>query len=596
MPEPKKKKTSLWNLVRKQRTSKCVLLLFLSLTPASCVQSGASRGRIDARVRDDVGEDLVEGTVVDRSTQGENVPPPEIDVPGCSSQPNPGRVSFRRLNTVEYDNTVRDLLGDATRPSQRFASYDDVDLEGGFDNNAKTLSVNSQVISDWMTAARDLAASAIQNPEIMTCAPEGAEDGAGCARRILAPLVRRAWRRTVSSEELEALVALATSSFQQGGTFAEGVGLSLRAVLLSPNFVFRVERIPSPDRNAPQALADFAIASRLSYFLWRSMPDDALLDAAEAGRLRDPEVLQSEVKRMVNDPKSRAMVGDLARQWLLGRETEIAAPDAELYPEFGETLRSSFLEETTLFLQDFVQNNLDVRDLLRTDFTFLNESLAEHYDLPGISGDEFRRVDLPEDGPRGGFLTQASVLLGTRTNSKRTSIENRGAWVLRRLLCEDLPPPPNDANERQEELLEALGSTPSKREISEVRSAQSSCGGCHQRFDPIGLALENYDLVGRWRNSLEDAPIDATGQLPALGTFDGARELSGLLRNDPRFGRCVAKTFLTFALGRNLRGKDDSCLVENVIQEAGEEDMGAADLILALVQSPAFLYQNGSPE
>ena len=560
---------------------KLAVTLITAAVVCGCVESNAKSRRLKT---------ASEG---DRTTNGEIAVPPSIEVAGCASEPNPGRVGLRRLTGVEYDNTVRDLIGVQTPLSPGFASHDEINQESGFDNNDQTLTVDVQVVNDWLDASAELAQAALASPQIMTCTPESLSDYDSCARSILAPFTRRAWRRSVTSEELDELLALVDQAVSEGDSFNEAMGLSIQKILVSPYFMYRVERIPEPNSNQPQAIADFAIASRLSYFLWRSMPDDVLLDAAEAGDLRDRAKLRAQVERMLPNAKTQAMIDDLTHQWLLGRETEVAQPDAQLYSEFDEPLRTAFLQETTLFLREVIQENLDFNNLMRSDFTFLNARLAEHYDIDGVLGEQFRRVQLQDDSHRGGLLTQGTVLLGTRTNSVRTSIEQRGTWVLRRLLCEHLPEPPDNVSEQQEQLLEPLGGNPTRREIAEIRSAEPSCGGCHQTIDPIGLGLENFDLVGKWREGIDGAPIDATGNLPGVGSFDGGVELSDALRDDPRFGQCLAKTFLTFALGRNLAGDADRCLVADVVQQASAAQSGAADLITATVLSPAFSFQTG---
>jgi hypothetical protein len=519
-----------------------------------------------------------------------------VDAQQCASLPT-GRVVAHRLNKLEYDNSVRDLLGDTSRPSQAFASLDDLDVEGGFDNNSALQHVNAQVLADWMAAAEKVAQAAVGRPTVMTCAPSPTLSAAACARQILAPLARRAWRRPVSAEEVEGLLRTFQLAADQADAapFTAGVALALQHLLLSPHFVFRWETLDAPAAAGPTVLDPFALASRLSYFLWRSTPDEALLAAAENGSLLNADVLRGQVARLIADPKADDLVADLADQWLLGRASAIAEPDPAVYPELDAPLRAALRTETRLFLREFLREDLRLTGLLDADFTYLNEALARHYGISGVAGSQFRRVPLGGHPERGGLLTHGNIHLGTMTNPKVTSVQVRGVWILTRLLCQHLGEPPSTATDVQEQIAASLGPDATKRELSDARLAVSACGSCHQAFDPLGFALESYGLTGAWRTSELGQPVDTWGEVPGLGAFTGAQQLAAALKGDPRLEKCFSETLLTYALGRTLRESGDRCLVDAATARAGEAGFGAAELIQTLVQSPLFLFQPGEP-
>ena len=354
---------------------------------------------------------------------------------------------------------------------------------------------------------------------IFTCRPADEADEADCAARIVSALARRAFRRPVSYGDIE----MPLSFYERGRAadgFEAGIELALRALLTSPEFIFRIEEDPQDAApGTPYRLGDFALASRLSFFLWSSIPDDELLDLAEAGRLRDPRVREAQVRRMLADPRAGALTANFAGQWLHLRNLEAAAPNLRRFPDFDDNLRRAFRRETELLFGSVVDQDRSVLDLLQADYTFLNERLARHYGISGVYGSRFRRVDLPPGSPRGGLLGHGSVLTVT-SYATRTSPVLRGQWILDNLLGMPPPPPPADVPPLEEP--EPGVAARSMRERMEAHRVNPACAACHRLMDPAGLALENFDAIGRWRERGEDwHPIDARGSIPGGGEFDG---------------------------------------------------------------------------
>jgi hypothetical protein len=347
-----------------------------------------------------------------------------------------------------------------------------------------------------------------------------------CARTNLGDLARRAYRRPVTNDEVDGLMHFV----QQADTIDQGMQLAVEAILVSPRFLFRIEPAGGLD--------DFQFASRLSYFVWSSMPDDELFQLAAQHRLREPEVLRAQIHRMLLDPKSRALVEDFGGQWLQTRNLDSLQPDPAKFPEFTNDLRRDMQQETKLFFQSIIRDDRPVSDFLSANYTFLNHRLAAFYGIPDIEGAQFRRVDLPPDSHRGGIFTQASVLT-VSSYPARTSPVIRGKWILENLLDSAPPPPPPNVPTLDET---ALGVTATVRQRLEQHRANPACKGCHDRMDPLGFSLENYDAIGRWRTQDGDLPIDAGDGPDALKQH--------LLKDQDRFARCLASKLMTYALGR----------------------------------------------
>ena len=421
---------------------------------------------------------------------------------------------------------------------------------------------------------------------IFVCHPTAASDEAACARQILSTLARRAYRRPVTDVDLGDLMP-----FYEAGRaerdFDYGIQQAIERLLVSSQFLFRIERpAASAAPGSLYRISDLELASRLSFFLWSSIPDDELLDLASAGRLSDPAVLERQVRRMVADPKSASLVTNFAAQWLYLRDLEAKRPDEILFADFDETLRQAMRRETELFLDSIIRENRSVVELLTANYTFLNERLARHYDIPNIRGSFFRRVTFPEGHVRGGLLGHGSVLTIT-SYATRTSPVLRGKWVLENLLSSAPPPPPPDIPS-----LDTKGAEPEKpptlREAMLRHRANPSCASCHARMDPIGFAMEHFDGIGRWRERDAGLPIDASGVFPDGTRFDGIAGLKReLLRQPEQLVGTVAERLLMYAIGRNVHYYDAPA-VRGIMREAAAGGNTFASLVLGVVKSRPF--------
>jgi hypothetical protein len=420
---------------------------------------------------------------------------------------------------------------------------------------------------------------------IFVCHPQKESEQDACAKRILSTLARRAWRGPVKDSELQVPLRFYREARAQAG-FEDGIEKALRAVLMSPRFLFRIEQDPAgiAPRTA-YALSDLDLASRLSFFLWSSIPDDDLLDAATRGTLKQPAVLKKEVRRMLADPRSEALVNNFAEQWLYLRNLASASPDTRLFPDFDDNLRQAFRRETEMFFESIMREDRNVLDLLRANYTFVNERLAKHYGIPNIYGSRFRRVTFDEGNVRGGLLGQGSVLT-VSSYATRTSPVIRGKWVLTNILGSPPPPPPPNVPPLKEAA--DSGKVLTMRERMAQHRANPACAGCHKLMDPIGFSLENYDAVGRWRTTEGGVPVDAAGSLPDGSTFTGAAGLrQALLRNPELFVTTTAEKLLTYALGRGVE-EDDAPAVRGIVRAARADDYRFSSLVLGIVNSTPF--------
>jgi uncharacterized protein DUF1592/uncharacterized protein DUF1588/uncharacterized protein DUF1587/uncharacterized protein DUF1585/uncharacterized protein DUF1595 len=514
-----------------------------------------------------------------------------LDRPAPEGQRDPGRVTIRRLNRAEYTRTVRDLLGIDFPAEEQFPS-DDVGY--GFDNIGDVLSLPPMLLEKYLAAAERIAGEAL--------APKGegrkrllpfeivGEGGRKLpiAREALSRFAGRAYRRPATAAEVDRILALHAAGDSDGG-FEAGIRLAVTAILTSPHFLFRVEIDPQPESLTPRALGDFELASRLSYFLWGSMPDDELFDLAGRGELAKGPVISAQARRMLADPKSSALVDDFAGQWLQLRNLRTATPDRKLFPSFDEDLRAAMRKETELFFQTVMREDRSVLEFLDSDWTFLNERLARHYGIAGVAGKEFRRVALA-DSPRGGVLTQASVLTVT-SNPTRTSPVKRGKWVLEQLLGAPPPPPPPGVPELPEGKKAALTGT--LRQRMEKHREDPACATCHKGMDPLGFGLENFDAIGAFRDKEGDKPLDVSGVLPDGRTFAGPRELKAVLQGDAAaFRRCLVEKMLTFALGRGLEDGDRAA-VERISSSLAWDGNRFSSLVIEIVNSDPFRLRRG---
>jgi mono/diheme cytochrome c family protein len=420
---------------------------------------------------------------------------------------------------------------------------------------------------------------------VLTCAPSSATDET-CAKRIISTLARRAYRRPVTDADLQVPLNSYRDGMRKGG-FESGIELALRSILVSPKFIFRFEAQPQAAAiNAPYRISDLELASRLSFFLWSSIPDDALIDIAAKNNLHRPEVLQQQVKRMLADPRSQALVENFAGQWLFLRNVEVHQPSPELLFHFDDNLRQAFERETQLFFESVMREDRSVVDLLDANYTFLNERLAKHYGIQGVRGEAFRRVSLPPDSPRGGLLGQGSILMAT-SYPNRTSVVIRGKWILENVFGAPPPPPPPNVPELKD------SRDPRKvlpmREQMAAHRANPACAGCHAQMDQLGFALENFDGIGEWRDMYASgAKVDASAQLPDGTKFNGPAELRKVLRmHSDEFLTTVTEKLLTYALGRGLEATDAPA-VRKIKREAASENHRFASLIQGIVTSTPF--------
>ncbi|WP_165070204.1 DUF1592 domain-containing protein [Paludisphaera rhizosphaerae] len=414
--------------------------------------------------------------------------------------------------------------------------------------------------------------------------PSGPEDEETCAREILATLTRRAYRRPVADADLRKPLELYREA-RESGDFETGIEAALSAVLVNPQFFFRIETSPpGAPAGSTARLPDVPLASRLSFFLWSSIPDDELLDLAERGELGRPEVLRAQVRRMLADPRSRSLTTNFAGQWLHLRNLDSITPDLRLFPDFDDNLRQAFRRETELLFEEIVREDRSVIDLIASDHAYLNERLARHYGIPHVQGSRFRRVDLGENHVRGGLLRQGSVLMAT-SYATRTSPVIRGKWVLENLLGTPPPPPPADVPALKEN---SISSSLSVRERLAEHRANTACASCHDRMDPVGFALENFDAVGRWRTMEEGRPVDATGGLPDGSRFEGVEGLEQALRKRPElFVGTLTEKLLTFALGRGV-DPSDAPAVRKIVREARGRDYRFSSIVEAVAASTPF--------
>ena len=419
---------------------------------------------------------------------------------------------------------------------------------------------------------------------IFVCRPTGSQDEESCAEKILATLARRAYRRPISDEDLPTLLVPYHAGRSKGG-FQAGIKLALQRILISPEFLLRIERDSedaAPGTSYP--ISDLELASRLSFFLWSSIPDDLLLELAERGELRNPEVQEEQVRRMLADPRSQSLVNNFAEQWLFLRNLKTVSPDPGEFPEFDENLREALKQESELFLESMLREDRSVVDLLNADYTFLNERLARHYQIPNVYGSHFRRVTLADDNRRG-LLGKGGIQMVT-SYANRTSPVLRGKWVLENILGTPPPPPPPDVPALGEATRDGRPLT--MRQRMEQHRANPVCASCHARMDPLGFALENFDAIGRWRDTEEGVPIDTAGVLPDGTPFQGPAGLREvLLSRRQEFVLNLTEKLLTYALGRGVEYYDAPA-VRVIMQEAAPGDYRWSSLILGIVKSTPF--------
>jgi mono/diheme cytochrome c family protein len=420
--------------------------------------------------------------------------------------------------------------------------------------------------------------------KIFVCAPKTPAAEEPCARKILSSLATRAYRRPVTEDDVSTLLSFYRSG-RADKDFDAGIQRGLERILAAPSFLFRVEGVPANTTpGTAYRLSDLDLASRLSFFLWSSIPDDELLSLAIRGRLKDPKVLEQQVQRMLRDPRSQALVDGFANRWLGLSKLTGLVPDTDLYREFDENLRDAMAKETQHFVASQLHEDRSVAELLTADYTFVNERMAKHYGIPNIYGPRFRRVKFT-DGIRGGLLGQASILAVT-SYPNRTSVVVRGRWLLTNVLGSPPPPPPPDVPALKDP--GADGQPRSLRQRMELHRQSAVCATCHQRMDPLGFALENFDALGKWRKEADGAPIDAASSLPDGTQFDGVsglRQLMGSHKED--FARTFTEKLLAYAIGRGIESSDLPA-IRKIARDAAQQDYKWSAVILGIVNSVPF--------
>ncbi|HMB72770.1 MAG TPA: DUF1592 domain-containing protein, partial [Gammaproteobacteria bacterium] len=421
---------------------------------------------------------------------------------------------------------------------------------------------------------------------IFSCVPESQQAEPACARAIIGRLAQRAWRRAVSDADIAEIVAFYEAGRADGG-FESGIQLALERMLVSPQFLYRIERDPQSAGVAP--VSDVELASRLSFFLWSSIPDDELLSLAIAGRLREPAVLRAQVDRMLADPRSGAMVNNFAAQWLFLRDVTSKEPDIFLFPDYDVTLREALERETLLFVDSVLRSDSSVTELLTAKHTFVNERLAEHYGIPNVRGSHFSRVDFADDDPRGGLLSQGGILIVT-SYSTRTSPVLRGKYVLENLLASPPPPPPPDVPALEVQQQESAAPL-TMREAMTRHRADPACAGCHVRMDAYGFALENFDAVGRWRDADAGLPIEAVSELPdgtVVAGIEGVRQ--AIVGEPEHFVFALTEKLLMYALGRNVQYYDAPA-IRAIVRDAQRDEYRFSAIVHGIVTSVPFLMR-----
>lgn len=476
---------------------------------------------------------------------------------GGALEPRP---PLHRLNNSEYDVTIRDLLGTKMKFSETFPPDQ---VEGGFDTAAAAHVISPTLAESYLDAAKRLAKEYAEDVGA-ACRSGGGEDSA-CLDTELFEVAERAFRRPFVAGESARLSTLTQNLRRDGSSAREAFEAGLSSVLVAPQFLFRLNATASQNPNQDQ----YALASRLSYFLWSSMPDAELLELARGGTLKDPAVLRRTAATMVTDAKAAAFIRNFVGQWLGTRQLDKRPPLATL----DAAMLADLQTETLSYVGEFIRKNINIREILGGNFSYLNARLAKYYGLPPVPGD-FERVEL-KGSQRHGLLTQGSFLVST-SNPESTSPVKRGKWVLDNILCAPPPPPPPGAETPD---LQAAGSKLSVRERLAEHSRNSACAGCHTMMDPIGLAFENYDAFGVWRESDATGRIDPSGELPNGRAFASAAELIEHLEVSPELPRCVVQKLSTYALGRAPSGKE-VCVVDSIARRAEAKDYGFRDMIV----------------
>ncbi len=508
----------------------------------------------------------------------------------CATVKDPGRPAVRRLNRVEYDNSIRDLFGLDLSPGETFSpdgsSY-------GFDTIADALSIAPVQVEQYYDAAGKVL-DAVFNDRKAMAAVFIKQTGPGvdarmAAREVIAAFAARAYRKPVPVDHLEQLLGIYDAAISAKRPFTLSVRAVMHAVLISPRFLIRIEE-QDAKATAAYHVASYDMASRLSYFLWSSPPDAELLKLASENRLQDASVIEAQARRMLKDPKSRALAENYTGQWLQLRNLSDHQPDAKTFPQFTPTLRTAMQEEAYLFISELIRNDRPVMDLIDANYTFLNEELAKHYGIDGVKGERMQRVALT-DRRRGGVVTMGAVLTIT-ADPARTNIPRRGNYVMGTILGVPPPPPPPDVPQLAAAKADTKGKT--LRQLLELHRSNPECASCHAKTDPLGFGLENYDAIGHWRDQEEGQPIDATGILPSGERFNGPLEMKKILLDRKQaFARALTESMLIYALGRGLQ-RDDECVVKDALAALEKDGWRMSSLVTTIVRSYPFTHRRNA--
>ena len=517
--------------------------------------------------------------------------------PILDTQIDPGRVAIHRLNNTEYNNTVRDLLGTQSRPATTFLAEEGLH----FDNTATALGMTSSQYEAYFKAARDLASEVASTPaelsRFMSCTPSKAADP--CARQIIETFGAKVYRRPLEAAETERAMKVFDGAVGRALSGSDALLLTLRAMLSAANFLYRIEIDANPSSPTPHAVSAYELASRLSYLGWSSMPDEALFAKAKDNSLLQSATLEVELERVLGDGKSAAFIESFAGQWLDIRKLITHSVTPQIFPSYTAPLSDAMLQEGYLWFQEFVNQNRPLSDWFSADFNFVNDALAQHYGMtPPGTGATLKRVEVTTD-QRKGFFGLSSFLTQTSFPS-RTSPTLRGAWVLSELLCSPPPPPPNnvpklDESATPQEMAQAAGTENVKQRLERHRS-DPACAACHRILDPIGLGLERFDGIGRYREQYGNGDaIDPAGTLPDGTAFAGPDQLGPLVGQDPRFAACVAQQMYTYALGRDVEPFDAASLQK---LQANWTSRGPTirNLMKEVVLSNAFRFRRGEAQ
>ena len=494
-----------------------------------------------------------------------------------------GRSVLHRLSRLEYNNTVRDLLGVDSHPADSFPP--DGGGGGGFDNNASTLFVPPILMEKYLAAVSDIVAAA--KPDlIFHIRPSEEKDGHAAARENLAWLATRAFRRPVAEDEIQGALGLFDTMLQRGEKWDDAMRDSARALLVSPSFLYRTEQ----DRPGlvPQQISDWELAARLSYFLWSTMPDEPLFTLAREGRLSEPATFEAQVRRMLADPRARTLAENFASQWLRTREIWSAdRPANDRQPEFTTALREAMAEEPLVFFQAMLRENRPLTECLDADYTFVNGELAKFYGIEGVQGDGFQRVSLT-DRNRGGVLTMAGVLTLT-SYPRRSSPVLRGKWVMEEILGS--PPPPAPPMIKTLPTSDKGRNGLTFRQQLEVHRSRAECASCHKTMDQLGFGLENFSPVGSWRDTVANLPVDASGELPDGSKFTGPVELKRLLvlRRD-EFTRNIAERMFSYAMGRGVE-QTDWLAIRQIARAVARDGYKSQSLVIEIARSMPFQFR-----